>query len=185
MGGARLGDTRADMLTNQVPTGGTSALFTTRTSIAAAPLAEGRVGVRLGGRWVVEAGLSVARPELRVDISADVEGAPGVTATSRLSQYIADGALQYRWHGRRLTPFVTAGVGYLRQLDEPRTTAETGTVYYGGGGLRLALAPGAGGLLGSLALRGDARVLWLRQGITLNEERGPTFSVSGGVSAGW
>lgn len=185
IGGADLGDTRADVLTNQVPTSGTTALFSTSTSLGAATTVEGRVGVRLTRAWVVEAGLSYGRPELRVDISGDVEAAGPVTAVSSLSQYIVDGALQYRWPGRRVTPFVMGGGGYLRQLDEPRTTADTGAVFYGGGGVRVALAPGSRGLLGSLALRGDARLVWLRKGVTLNEERGPTFSVSGGVSAGW
>lgn len=185
IGGADLGQTRASVLTNQVPASGTTALFTTSASIAAAPMVEGRVGVRLGGRWLVEGGLAFARPEFRVEISGDVEGAPDVTAISRLSQYIADGALQYRWHGRRVSPFVTGGAGYVRQLDEPRTTGDTGVMYFGGAGVRVALAPGSRSVLRHLAVRGDARLVWLRKGLSLNEERGPTFAVAAGLSAGW
>jgi hypothetical protein len=182
--GADLGDTRATMLTNEVPTSGETALFTTSTSIGAAPLVEGRVGVRLSRAWSVEAGLSYARPELSVDITGDVEGVPALTATSALTQLIVDGAVQYRWQGRRVTPLVMGGGGYLRQLDGPRTTTESGAVFYGGGGVRVALAPASRGFARRLALRGDARVVWLRDGITLNEDRGPALSVSGGLSIG-
>ena len=184
MSGADLGETRATMLTNQVPTSGETALFTTDTSIGAAALVEGRLGFRLSRAWAIEAGLEYGHPELSVDISGDVEGAPDVTATSELTQLIVDAGLQYRWQGRRVTPFVMGGGGYLRQLDEPRTTAETGYVFYGGGGVRVALAPDGRGFVRRLALRGDARLVWLRDGITLNEDRGPAFSVSGGLSIG-
>lgn len=185
IGGAELGSTDASLIGNQVPTGGTSALFRTSTAIGATPVVEGRLGLRIGGGWYVESGLGYARPEFRVNVSADVEGAPDVTATSPISQYIVDGALQYRWTRRRVSPFVMGGGGYLRQLDAPRTTAFTGTVYYGGGGAVVQLAPGRRGFRGHLALRADARVVWLRDGIILNDQRDPTFSVSGGLTARW
>jgi hypothetical protein len=185
MGGSDLGTTEASMITNQVPTGATTALFTTSTSIGAAPVVEGRLGLRIGGGWYVETGLGYARPDFRVNVSADVEGAPDVTATTSLSQYIVDGALQYRWTRRRVSPFVMGGGGYLRQLDAPRTTASTGAVYYGGGGVVVRLAPDHRGFWGHVALRADARVVWLRDGIILDDQRSPTFSVTGGIVAGW
>ncbi len=182
--GADLGDGRASMLTNQLPTSGQAALFTTSTRIDAAATAEARVGVRLSRAWAVEGGVSYARPVFSVEISDDVEAPSGVTASSRLTQVIVDAALQRRWTGRRVTPFVMAGGGYLRQLDQLRATADTGTVVYAGGGVRIALAPNHRGFAGRLALRGDARVVWLRDGITLNDERGPAVSASAGLSIG-
>ena len=129
------------MLTNQVPTSGTTSLFTTSARIDAAPLIEGRVGVRLGRNVWVEGGGSYARPDFAVDIASDIEGAPDVTATSMLTQVTVDGSLQYRWTraGRRIAPFVMAGAGYLRQLDDTRATAETG--WLGAGRRRRADAP--------------------------------------------
>ena len=177
LGGADLGETRADMLTNEVPTSGQTALFRTQTRIDAAPFVEGRVGIGLTRSLWIEGGASYARPDFAVDISGDVEGAPAVTATSRLTQVIADVALQRRWPGRRVTPFVMAGGGYLRQLDDQRATAHTGAVFYGGGGVRIAFTR-------HLALRGDARVVWLRDGVVLDDQRGPTFSASAGISVG-
>jgi hypothetical protein len=183
VGGGDLGSTNASMLANEVPTGTQTSLFTTRTEIGQAAVFEGRVGVRLGhGLWV-EGGLGYAQPTLAVDISADVEGAPNVTATSQLTQVIGDVGLHYRWQTSRVSPFVLGGGGYLRQLDEPRTTAETGWVAYGGGGVlvRLTRQPG---FWSHVALRGDVRVLWLRDGIILVDQRGPTYQATAGVTIG-
>ncbi len=182
--GADLGETRADMLTNDVPAGGRSALFTTSARIRTAPIVEARLSVRLSRAWFVEGGASHARPEFAVDISGDVEGAADVTAASRLTQVTVDAALQRRWPGRRVTPFVAAGGGYLRQLDEFRTTAQTGAVIYGGGGVRVAVAPGSRGFARRVALRADARVVWLRDGVVLRDQRAPSVHVSAGLSIG-
>ena len=101
------------MLTNQVPTGGTTPLFTTSARVDAAPLIEGRIGLRLGRNVWVEGGASYARPDFAVDLAGDVEDAPDVTAISMLTQVTIDGSLQYRWTrpGRRMAPFVMGGRG--------------------------------------------------------------------------
>ena len=140
-GGGELGDGKAPMLTNQVPTGGTTSLFTTSARMDAAPLIEGRVGVRLGRNVWVEGGGSYARPDFAVDIAADIEGAPDVTAISTLTQVTVDGSLQYRWTDRPAACAVRDGRrGYLRQLDETRATAETGWMAQGGGGVLVRLS---------------------------------------------
>ena len=133
--------------------------------------------------WV-EGGSGYARPDFAVDIAADIEGAPDVTAISMLTQVTVDGSLQYRWTrtGRRLAPFVMAGAGYLRQLDDTRATAETGWLAQGGGGVLVRLSTGPG-FMRRLAIRGDVRAIWLRDGIVLNEQRGVTFSRVGGTHA--
>jgi hypothetical protein len=176
-GGADLGETRATVLTNDVPTSNEAALFTTHTSITHASAVEGRLGVRLAGSLWVEAGMSYAEPDLSVDIASDVEGARNVTAIAPMSQFIADVGLQYRWNGRRVSPFVLGGGGYLRQLDAPRTSVETGSLFYGGGGLLVRLSTSSSGWLSHLAARGDARVTWLRGGMHLQDERAPGLTV--------
>jgi hypothetical protein len=183
-GGAALGETAATVLTNQVPMSGQTPLFTTRTDITSAVMVEGRFGMRVTGPVWVEAGVSHAQPDFAVAISGDVEGASGVTASSRLTQIVADAGLQYRWSGRRVAPFVMGGGGYLRQLDESRTTVENGSMLYGGGGVVVRLAPASRGLLGRLALRADVRAVWMRGGITLEDERGPALVAAGGMSIG-
>ena len=182
-GGGDLGDSKALMLTNQVPTGGTTPLFTTSARMDAAPLIEGRVGWRLGRNLWVEGGASYARPDFVVDLAGDAEEAPDAAATSMLTQVTVDGSLQYRWTrpGRRIVPFVMGGAGYLRQLDDTRATAETGWLAQGGGGVlvRLSTRPG---FLQRLAIRGDARAVWLRDAIVLNQQHGATFTVSAGMT---
>ena len=184
-GGGELGDGGASFLTNQVPTGGTTSLFTTSARIDAAPVVEGRFGVRLSRRLWIEAGAAYSRPTFAVDIAADIEDAPDVTATSTLTQLVTDAGLQYRWDGLRFQPFVMGGAGYLRQLDEPRTTADTGWIAYGGGGLLVRLSTQRDGFLRHVAFRGDARILWLRDGIILTDQRRPTYQATAGLSVGF
>jgi hypothetical protein len=183
VGGGDLGDGEAVMLTNQVPTSGTTSLFTTSTRIDAAPLVEGRVGVRLSGRLWVEGGAGYSRPDFAVDIASDVEGAPDVTAVSMLTQVTVDGSVQYRWTrpGRRIVPFVMAGAGYLRQLDDTRATAENGWLLQGGGGAFVRLSRGTG-FLRRLAIRGDVRAVWLRDAIVLDQQRGVTYTATAGLT---
>ena len=182
-GSTDLGKVPANMLGNQVPTSGQVAVFTTSTRILAAPAVEGRVGVRVWRQLWVEGGGSYARPDFSVEISGDTEGAPDVTAVSRLTQVTADVSVQYRWQGR-LAPYAFAGGGVLRQLDEPRTTAENGTMYYAGAGLRWRIAPASRGFMGRLAIRGEGRIVMTDGGIALAEGRPATVSLFAGLAVG-
>ncbi|HTV00393.1 MAG TPA: hypothetical protein VMF13_07660 [Luteitalea sp.] len=184
VGGGDLGDRKADALGNQAPTSPPATWFSTSARIDAAPAIEGRVGVRAFGGFWVEGGVNYSRPEFVVDISQDVEGAPDTTATSQLTEVLVDGSLQYRFKGRRLSPFVLAGAGYLRQLDDTRATAETGWLAQAGGGVVVRLAPGSRGFARRIALRADVRVVWLRDGVVLEKQRGPGVSALAGVSIG-
>ena len=160
-GGAELGQTPATVLTNQVPTSGQTSLFTTRTEITPAPWS--RDGSAYG--WRDGCGWRQARPmrspTSRWTSRVTWRGRPDVTASSRLTQIVADAGLQYRWSGRRVSPFVMGGGGYLRQLDESRTTVESGAMYYGGGGVVVRLAPAS---RGCLAAAGAARRTCVRCG---------------------
>jgi hypothetical protein len=78
--------------------------------------------------------------------------------------------------GGRLAPFVSGGAGYLRQLHEDRTFAETGQLYYAGGGARYWLHGGRGRTR-PVGIRGELRINVRRHGIDFaNETRSyPTF----------
>lgn len=182
-GGTDLGRVPANMLGNQVPTSGQVTLFTTWTTVHAAPAVEGRLGVRVWRQLWVEGGGSYARPDFAVAISGDTEGATDVTAVSRLTQVTADVSVQYRWQGR-LAPYAFVGGGVLRQLDQPRTTAENGSMYYGGAGLRWRIAPASRGFMRRLAIRGEGRIVMADGGITLAEGRDATFSAFAGLAVG-
>lgn len=176
--GGDLGGSNASLLENRVPTGGTVRLFQTDARLATAPGAEVRGAVRLSRGWRVEGGVGYTRPILEVVLSNDYENAAGVTATTRVTQVIVDGALVHRWETGRLSPFILGGAGYLRQLDTPRTTVGTGQVYFGGGGLTYGLGaprPGAGH---RVRIRGDVRVVSYAGGLPLIDER-PVGVVAG------
>lgn len=169
--GGDLGASDAALVGNTSSGGSLATLFTTRTRLAAAPLGEVRVGVRLVQGWVVEGGVSYGRPALQVRLANDLETASDATATSRLTQVVADGALVHRWRRGRLSPFVMGGAGYLRQLDEPRTTVGTGQVYFGGGGVLVGIGRARPGGLQRLQVRGDVRLVGYRGGLPLVDER--------------
>jgi len=176
--GGDLGSSDATLLGNSSPGGSPATLFTSRTRLAAAPLGEVRAGVRLAKGWLAEAGVGYGRPVLQVRLANDIEDAPDVTATSRLTHLVVDGALVHRWRRGGLSPFVIGGAGYLRQLDEPRTTVGTGQVYFGGGGVLVGIGrprPGGGYLF---QVRGDVRVVGYRGGLIVVDER-PVGLVAG------
>ena len=81
--------------------------------------------------------------------------------------------------GARLAPFVSGGAAFLRQLHEDRTLAETGQIYYAGGGARYWLRGGRGSGR-AYGLRGDARVNFRRKGIDFENKIRiyPTLSLS-------
>lgn len=115
--------------TETAPTGRFT-LFSTSTQLTSAPGVDARFGVRLTPALEVEAATSYARPRLQTAVSGDVEGAPSLSASESVGQYVIDGAVLWhllRWRmGDRTTPFVLAGAGYVRELHESETLAVAG-----------------------------------------------------------
>jgi hypothetical protein len=170
LGGYALGQ-RDATLTD--PSGGRFILFRTATDMRAAPGLDARLGVRLTRRLTAGAGLLYSRPELTTVVSGDVELPQTFTAIERLSEYVVEGALRYELvrdtPRRRLLPFVSGGVGYLRQLSDERTAVATGTLYHAGVGVRAPLRTRQRGALRQVGLRGDVRVNWRVGGFEVEE----------------
>lgn len=148
-------------------------------SRATAP--EVRVGVSLTSRIVVEFGATLAHPHVGVGISGDAESTTQALPGEELEQYVFDGGVNWQlpMHlGSRLAPFVTGGAGYLRQLHEDRTFAETGRIYYAGGGARYWLR-GGHGRERPAGLRGEVRINMRTRGIDFEDKMRayPTFSL--------
>jgi hypothetical protein len=156
-------------------------LLTADSSVTKTTAPELRVGVSLTRRIAIEFGATVGQPRIGVGISADAESVPQVLPGEVLEQYLFDGGINWQLPlhiGRRLAPFATVGAGYLRQLHEDRTFAETGQIYYAGGGARLWLRGGHGESWPA-GLRGEFRLNMRRRGIDFEDKMRayPTISV--------
>jgi hypothetical protein len=144
----------------QTPSGGTRVVFRSQSTLDAAVGGQARLGVVLTPVIVAEVGISRTGRNLVTTISGDVGNASGVPL-ERMQQYVFEVGVRYqiapsssmRWH-----PFVTAGVGYLRDLHEGSTLVDAGRLYYAGGGVRYVLRETPSASIKSLGIRGDVRV---------------------------
>lgn len=153
--------------------GGSFTLFSTSTDLSPAPGVEGRFGARVTRMLQVEAAASYVRPQLRTTISRDAEGAAETTATEPIGQLIVAGEAlvslsRWRTPGTRVTPFVSAGAGYLRQLHDGAVLAETGWTYQLGGGVKVVLATRSASRLRVIGLRGQVRAIGRTNGVALD-----------------
>jgi hypothetical protein len=133
-------------------------------------------------RTAVEFGFALTRPHVAVEIAGDAEAPSQHLLGEELQQYLIEGGVTWQLPmrtGARLAPFLSGGGAFLRQLHEDRTLAETGEIYYAGGGARYWLL-GRDGSGRALGLRGDARVNFRRKGIDFEDKMRsyPTLSVS-------
>jgi len=141
--------------------------------------ADAHVGVYLGRRVSVEGALQFSRPSLTVRTSSDFENAPDTTATARVTQYVIDGSVLYHFGSGRLTPFVSGGAGYVRQLLEDNSIVETGNDIHGGAGVKYWF-----GGARRFGLRGEARFSSRSGGVSLDVSTKRRFvsTLSGGVT---
>jgi len=165
--------------------GGTSPLFNTSSELAGAAGVDGRIGVRLSRSLVAEAEASYLKPQLRIAISSDAEGAAAVTASETIQQFTIGGNIRWmlpgRWWSPRLTPFALGGGGYLRQLHDQGTLLETGRFYQLGAGVETLLASGRRFHTRGVGARADLRALLRSNGVAF--DGGSKVSPAAGVSA--
>ena len=165
--------------------GGTLTLFTSSSELAGGAGLDGRIGVRLT-RWLVaEAEASYLKPQVRIAIGGDFEGASPVTATETVQQLTIGGGVRWNLSSRhwtpRFTPFAMAGGGVLRQLHERGTLLETGRYYQVGGGATYLLVQGRHFHTKGIGARVDARALVRSKGLAF--DGGSKTSPAVGVSA--
>jgi len=148
-------------------------VFTTSSRLEPAPVLDLRAGVSLTRRYGLELHALYGHPEVQTRISADVEGAPGVTAVEQLDHYHIEGGFTVSLDQLRVAgvvPFAAAGAGYLRQLHEGLTVVEEGRVYYVGGGAKYWLFMRPRGFTRAAGARADVRLNLLSGGIALDED---------------
>jgi hypothetical protein len=180
MGAESLGTKSA---TETTGVGGTSTLFTTTSELAGAVGIDGRAGIRVSRSWSVEAEASYLKPQLRIAVSGDTEGAAAVTAAETIEQFTIGGNVVWRLPGRRwsprFAPFAIAGGGYMRQLHEAETLVESGRFYRFGGGVSAMLVANRLRTKGA-GIRADLRGLIRSKGVAF--DAGSRLSPDAGAS---
>lgn len=154
---------------NELALGGAPrALFRSTTTLDGSIGAVATAGVRLTSMLRAELGVAYNPTHLTSRITADAEGAADTSANEPVTQFLVEGGLilqPQRWRRGRLAPFVTGGVGYLRQLNDGRTLVETGRAYYVGGGMYYERASRRAGRVKATGLRVDVRALLMQDGV--------------------
>jgi len=162
-----------DALESRNPSAGTTPLTLFRTSSDVEPAfgVAARAGFFVTPRFEVEALADYSRSTLRTRILDDFEGATGTEAVNTIVSFVFGGSALYHFGTGRFAPFVSAGAGYLRQLDDESTTVVTGTEVHGGGGIRYRLSR-------HMLLRADAGVSSRDKSIAFEDKR-RTLPVAG------
>lgn len=156
---------------------GSLELFSVDASLEPVIGAQATVGVYLTRSIAIEGGVRFARPQLEVSLRDDYEGAPDETAVSTLTQYTFTGSLLYHFSaGSRVTPFIAAGAGHIRDVHESNELVETGTEYHGKVGVKMWFGQGRR----RLGLRAEGGVSIVDGGFTFDDARRtvPTAAVS-------
>jgi hypothetical protein len=176
-----LGSSSANETTS---TAGSLKLFETSSDLAGAAGVDGRAGVRVTRSLVAEVEASYAKPQLRIAISNDFEGAAQAIATETVQQFmIGAGVAWYlpgRARGARLSPFAMAGGGYLRQLHDQATLVQAGRFYQFGGGVAYLLASRPRFHLKGIGARADVRAIVRSKGVAF-DTAGHTSPAVGGT----
>jgi hypothetical protein len=116
-------------------------LFETTTELEEMPAVAMQAGMRLSRAWWLELTGAYGTTHLVSRVSSDLEVPRQVSARERVQQWTLEAGLslrlpRWRFDGR-LTPFVSIRGGYLRDVHEARTLAESGQVYFAGAGVML------------------------------------------------
>jgi Outer membrane protein beta-barrel domain len=183
MTGYSLGSQDANLTANQTA-GGPYTLFKSSTKMNTGGGLDARLGWRATRMLTVEGGLTWTRPQLATALTSDAEGAANVTATENISQYIIEGAViaALTTRERAFVPFVRGGFGYLRELHDANSLAETGQSIHLGGGFTYWFGNLARQGLG---LRVDGRYYLLHNGVNLGKTNRSLGAFSGGVVFGF
>lgn len=183
VGGMSIGGRDANLRSNRVPTTDFR-LFATESTIEPGPLVEVRLAAEVMRRVAVEGRVHFARPEFLTVISGDVESAPELAVSERLSELMATGGVRIRLDDprrqARTMPHVTGGAGIVRQSHADGTAIARQPVLYVGGGVRHAFSVGPAGFPRS-GVRADAQLFLVKSGLRSDETMSSQLAVTGGV----
>jgi hypothetical protein len=158
-------------------------LFATTSRIGASLPLEVRLGYRLSPRYSLEMRGSWSRPELQTSIAGDVEGAPALTVAENVDLYALDLGLVMTFNRSRqpraLTPFISAGAGYVGAVHEGLTLLENGFSVRGGGGVKYPLDVRNQKRIKAVGVRADGALAVLSGGLVSGSGPTPQVAASG------
>src|SRR5262249_6890167 len=150
-------------------------LFSTSNELQRAVGFDFRVGGRIARRLQAEVAASYTTPALSSSISNDAENAAPAVATDSLRQATIEGGVVFdlvqRPGGASL--FAAGGAGYVRELHEGETLAQSGRLVYVGGGARVPFGGRRAPSAREFGLRLDARAV-VRSGEVMLDRRSHT-----------
>ena len=158
IGGASVGEQPADLRT---ASGGPYRLFESETDLGATASFELRVGFGLTPRFGVEGRVARSAPEVNAVVSSDAEASDSFMISESIDQYVFEGGVLFRLdelQAMGLTPFVSAGAGYVRQLHEGDSLVEEGRLFYAGGGFTRIFFSRPQGFIRAASVRADLRL---------------------------
>jgi outer membrane protein with beta-barrel domain len=171
VGGFEFGEAQANETRNPTTGTGPLTLFVSDNSVSAGFGFQGRLGYYLTSHLEIEGGLRYTRPKFESALSADFESAPSVSANETLDQYVVDGSVVFHFMNgasSRAVPFVSGGVGYLRDVHDGNQLIETGTEFHVTGGVKWWLGRPAPKRLG---IRAEGGVSIMDGGFTFDDKR--------------
>lgn len=166
-GGKDFGPAAATLTPN--PSGGLSGfeLFSTEARLKPAFGGIARVGVYVTRSLVIEGGFQFSRPVFEVALSDDAEGADDVVASATITSYLFTGSVVYHFGDPRGTrPFVAAGAGHVRDVQNGNEIVDTGVEYHAAAGIKTWF-----GRQRRLGLRAEAGLSVRDGGFTYEDER--------------
>ena len=178
--GSGLGDANADL---RGRSGAPFQLFATSSRLGGSPPLEVRLGYRIGPRYALEMRGAWSRPEIQTSIAGDVEGAPALTVADKVDLYSLDLGILVMFNRpqpRAVTPFISAGAGYVGAVHEGLTLLESGFTYRGGGGIKYPLALRNRARIKGIGVRADGTLLFMSGGLASGF--GTTHQVAGSGS---
>ena len=169
------------------PGGGEFELFTTSTQLEPGFGPAISASFFVTERAALEAAFSYTRPGASTRVTGDAEDAASVTSEIGLQQYLVEGNL--RWYlgspRRAWRPFVRAGGGYLRQLDDSNAHVETGRTMQLGLGLDRSFRERTSGMLRRAGLRIDGRAVARSGGFDVDDSLRVGFSAGAAFFLGF
>jgi hypothetical protein len=156
--------------TETTPSGGSSTIFNTSSTLTAVPGVRVHAAVRMTRSVDLEALAAYGKPKLETSVSGDIEGASAVTASETITEYVIGGGVVWylplvRSAEDRLRPFVAGSVSYLRQLHEDATLAVTGESYRAGGGVKYLVPVRRKSWLKAYGFRAEAGIAARHKGV--------------------